>query len=76
MKFKPLTSWLKPKNNDVHDLFTGEYDVELTDEVIDAILEMEEYKNNFSKKELQEWRADGYMFNTKRRTLVSKTENF
>ena len=76
MKFKPLSSWLKPKYDDVRDLFTGEFDVELTDNVIDDILEMEEYKNNFTKKELKKFRADGYMFNTKRRTLVSRTQNF
>jgi hypothetical protein len=76
MKFKPLSSLLKPKYNDVHDLFSGEFDVELTDKVIDNILEMEEYKNNFTKKELKKFRADGYMFNTKRGTIVSKTQNF
>lgn len=76
MKFKPLSSWLKPKNNEFDDLFSGEFEIEMTDEVIDNILEMEEYKNNLTKKRLQEWRADGFMFNTKRRSLVSKTEKF
>jgi len=74
MKFKPLSAILK-KNTTPHDIFSGEHDVELTDDVIKHLLTMPHWANSdLTETELKKYQKKGYSYNIKRDSLTGPAE--
>jgi len=68
MKFKPLSSILK-KNTEAFDIFSGAYELELTDDVIADLLTLDGW-NDWTEEKLKDYRNKGYKYNTKRNSLM------
>jgi hypothetical protein len=74
MKFKPLSAILK-KNTIPYDIFSGEHDVELTDDVIKHLLTMPRWSNNdWTEAEFKKYQKKGYAYNSKRDSLTGPAE--
>jgi len=72
MKFKPLSAILK-KNTTAYDVFSGAYDLPLTDDVIQHLLSGPGW-NDWTESELKEYQKKGYSYNVKRNSLTGPAE--